>query len=162
MYATPRMRSYWHNAFPLQIGGRGAESLEKSQKQQKRNQQHAYNVVTTRISNPRHLKLSSTGRLEKMATSVVILAQMDPIQARSDVLGRSKGLLKRPAAVLKRPASAAICNASQWPVVAPRVEDAIRRGQQGISAYIPKLLALRTDDVELDDSWVWMGCPLSH
>ena len=96
-----------------------------------------------------------------MATSVAILAQMDPIQARSDVFGRFKGLLKRPAAsVLKRPASAAICNASQWPVVAPRVEDAIMRGQQGISAYIPKLLALRTDDVELDDSWVWMGCPL--
>ena len=118
-------------------------------------------IATTRTSNPRHLKLSSIGRLEKMATSVAILAQMDPIQARSDVLGRFKGLLKRPAAVLKRPASAAICNASQWPVVAPRVEDAIRRGEQGISAYIPKLLAVRTDDVQLvDDSWVWMGCPL--
>ena len=98
-----------------------------------------------------------------MATSVAILAQMDPIQARSDVLGRSKGLRKRPAAhVLKRPASAAISNAWQLPLVAPRVRDAIMRGQQGISAYIPKLLALRTDDVELDDSWVWMGCPLSN
>ena len=97
-----------------------------------------------------------------MATSVAILAQMKRrAQARSDEHRRSK-VLKRPAAVLKRPASAAICNASQWPLVAPRVEDAIRRGQQGISAYIPKLLALQTDDVELDDSWVWMGCPLSN
>ena len=119
-------------------------------------------IATTRTSNPRHLKLSSIGRLEKMATSVAILAQMDPNQARSDVFGRSKGLRKRPAAhVLKRPASAAISNASQLPKVAPRVQDAILRGHQGISAYIPKLLAVRTDDVQLvDDSWVWMGCPL--
>ena len=69
-----------------------------------------------------------------MATSVAILAQMKRrAQAKSDVLRRSK-VLKRPAAVLKRPASAAICNASQWPLVAPRVEDAIMRGQQDTAA----------------------------